>query len=224
MSLLGMAAAKDMEGFMIEPPSASPARTIRIGDRAPDFVARSTKGEIKLSAYRGRWLIFFSHPADFTPVCTTEFVGLARLKAEFAALNCALLGLSVDSLYAHLAWVRAIEQQFGVTIDFPIIEDPSMVIGHGYGMIDAASIDAMAMRSAFFIDPDGVVRAVTCYPPNVGRSAEEMLRLIAALQAVDDGKGFAPEGWQPGTALLAPPPDGSSDLPKGADWFCRTLP
>jgi len=209
---------------MIETLNASPARMIRIGDLAPDFVARSTKGEIKLSSYRGRWLIFFSHPADFTPVCTTEFVGLAGLKAEFSALNCALLGLSVDSLYAHLAWVRAIEQQFGVPIDFPIIEDPSMVIGHGYGMIDAASIDAMAMRSAYFIDPDGVVRAVTCYPPNVGRSAEEMLRLIAALQAVDDGKGFAPEGWQPGTPLLAPPPDGGGDLPEGADWFCRTLP
>ena len=209
---------------MIETLNASPARMIRIGDLAPDFVARSTKGEIKLSSYRGRWLIFFSHPAGFTPVCTTEFVGLAGLKAEFSALNCALLGLSVDSLYAHLAWVRAIEQQFGVPIDFPIIEDPSMVIGHGYGMIDAASIDAMAMRSAYFIDPDGVVRAVTCYPPNVGRSAEEMLRLIAALQAVDDGKGFAPEGWQPGTPLLAPPPDGGGDLPEGADWFCRTLP
>lgn len=202
---------------------ASPARTIRIGDFAPDFMARSTKGEVKLSSYRGRWLIFFSHPADFTPVCTTEFLGLARLKAEFAALDCALLGLSVDSLYAHLAWVRAIEQQFGVSIDFPIIEDPSMVIGHAYGMIDAASTDAMAMRSAYFIDPKGVVRAVTCYPPNVGRSAAEMLRLIAALQAADDGKGFTPEGWQPGTALLAPPPTGSSDLREGADWFCHTL-
>jgi peroxiredoxin 2/4 len=220
---MGMPLRTDTEGFMTETLAANAARTIRIGDLAPDFVARSTKGEIKLSSYRGRWMIFFSHPADFTPVCTTEFIGLAKLKAEFAALDCALLGLSVDSLYAHLAWVRAIEQQFGVIIDFPIVEDPSMVIGHAYGMIDAASTDAMALRSAYFIDPVGVVRAVTCYPPNVGRSAEEMLRLIAALQAVDDGKGFAPEGWQPGIALLAPPPDGSGDLTQDADWFCRTL-
>lgn len=209
---------------MTEAPNASTSRMIRIGDLAPDFIARTTKGEVKLSSYRGRWLIFFAHPADFTPVCTTEFIGLARLKAEFAAVDCALLGLSVDSLYAHLAWVRAIEQQFGVSIDFPIIEDPSMVIGHAYGMIDTASTDAMAMRSAYFIDPVGVVRAVTCYPPNVGRSAGEMLRLIMALQAVDDGKGFAPEGWQPGAPLLAPPPSGSADVAEGADWFCRTLP
>ena len=209
---------------MTEAPNAITSRMIRIGDLAPDFIARTTKGEVKLSSYRGRWLIFFAHPADFTPVCTTEFIGLARLKAEFAAMDCALLGLSVDSLYAHLAWVRAIEQQFGVSIDFPIIEDPSMVIGHAYGMIDTASTDAMAMRSAYFIDPLGIVRAVTCYPPNVGRSADEMLRLIMALQAVDDGKGFAPEGWQPGAPLLAPPPSGSEDVAEGADWFCRTLP
>jgi peroxiredoxin 2/4 len=209
---------------MIETRNASPARSIRIGDIAPDFVARSTMGEVKLSSYRGRWLIFFSHPADFTPVCTTEFLGLARMKAEFAAIDCALLGLSVDSLYSHLAWIRAIEQQFGVSIEFPIIEDPSMIIGHAFGMIDAESKDAMAMRSAYFIDPEGVVRAMTCYPPNVGRSADEMLRLMLAIQAVYDGKGFAPEGWQPGQPLLAPPPDGSADLPVGADWFCRVQP
>lgn len=223
MSVVGMAKHGETEGFMTETLNPSPAGTIRIGDIAPDFIARSTKGEVRLSAYRGRWLIFFSHPADFTPVCTTEFIGLARLKAEFTALDCALLGLSVDSLYAHLAWVRAIEQQFAVTIDFPIIEDPSLVIGHAYGMIDATSTDAMAMRSAYFIDPLGVVRAVSCYPPNVGRSADEMLRLIAALQAVDNGQGFAPEGWQPGKPLLAPPPSKSADLPEGADWFCRPL-
>ncbi len=199
------------------------SRSLRIGELAPDFIARSTKGQVRLSAYRGRWLIFFSHPADFTPVCTTEFVGLAGLQAEFDALDCALVGLSVDSLYAHLAWVRAIERQFKVTIDFPIIEDPSMVIGHAYGMIDGASTDAMAMRSAYFIDPDGIVRAITTYPHNVGRSAAEMLRMVAALKAVQDGKAFAPEGWQPGTSLLAPPPDGSAGLDEGADWFCRPL-
>lgn len=207
---------------MTEPNRPDLPPTVRIGDAAPDFAARSTKGEIKLSAYRGRWLIFFSHPADFTPVCTTEFIALAKRQAEFDALDCALVGLSVDSLYAHLAWVRSIEAQFGVVIDFPIIEDPSMAVGHAYGMIDAASTDAMAMRSAYYIDPKGIVRAITSYPHNVGRSADEMLRLVSALKAVEDGKGFAPEGWQPGTPLLALPPDGSKPLKEGADWFCRT--
>jgi len=208
---------------MIEPPRPNLPATMRIGDAAPDFVARSTKGEVKLSSYRGRWLVFFSHPADFTPVCTTEFVGLARRQAAFDALDCALLGLSIDSLYAHLAWVRAIEAQFGVSIDFPIIEDPSMAVGQAYGMIDAASTDAMAMRSAYFINPKGIIRAITSYPHDVGRSADEMLRLVSALKAVEVGVGFAPEGWQPGTPLLAPSPDGSEPLKEGADWFCQTL-
>lgn len=197
---------------------------LRLGDSAPDFVARSTKGIFKLSDHRGRWLIFFSHPADFTPVCTTEFVGLAKRKAAFDALDCALVGLSVDSLYAHLAWVQAIESRFGLSIDFPIIEDPSMAVGRAYGMIDENSVDAMAMRSAYYIDPKGMIRAITSYPHNVGRSADEMLRLVAALKAVDDGRGFAPEGWQPGEALLAPPPDGSAAVTTEPDWFCRTLP
>ncbi|MFC3099059.1 peroxiredoxin [Alteraurantiacibacter palmitatis] len=209
---------------MTDTPALSPARPLRIGDMAPDFIARSTKGPVRLSSQRGRWVVFFSHPADFTPVCTTEFVALARLQPQFDALDCALIGLSVDSLYAHLAWVKAIEDQFGVPIGFPIIEDPSMAIGQAYGMIDHSSPDAMAMRSAYFIDPAGVVRAITTYPHNVGRSAEEMLRLVAALKAVEDGKGFAPAGWQPGDPLLAPPPDGAAATNKEADWFCRTLP
>ena len=199
-------------------------RSIRVGDTAPDFIARSTKGEVRLSSYRGKWLIFFSHPADFTPVCTTEFVGLAKRQAAFDALDCALVGLSVDSLYSHLAWTRAIEEQFGVTIDFPIVEDPSMAVGSAYGMIDHTSTDAMAMRTAYFINPNGVVCALTTYPHNVGRSADEMLRLVSALKAVEDNKGCAPEGWQPGAALLALPPDGDAALEQGADWFCRTLP
>lgn len=209
---------------MMEPARSAETRSIRIGDLAPDFVARSTKGEVKLSSYRGRWLIFFSHPADFTPVCTTEFIALARRQAAFEALDCALVGLSVDSLYAHLAWVRAIEEQFGVAIEFPIIEDPSMVVGRAYGMIDESSTDAMAMRSAYYIDPKGVVRAMTSYPHNVGRSADEMVRLVAALKAVEDGKGFAPEGWLPGTPLLLPPSDGNDAVDRGADWFCQFQP
>ena len=111
-------------------------RPLRLGDAAPNFTARTTMGQTSLADYRGRWLILFSHPADFTPVCTTEFVALARAADRFSALDCALLGLSVDSLYAHIAWVKAIEQAFGVQISFPIVEDPSMAIGKAYGMID----------------------------------------------------------------------------------------
>lgn len=209
---------------MAHQPAPRSAGQLRLGDSAPDFMARSTRGPFKLSGQRGRWLIFFSHPADFTPVCTTEFVGLAKRKPAFDALDCSLAGLSVDSLYAHLAWVKAIESRFGVSIDFPIIEDPSMAVGRAYGMIDETSVDAMAMRSAFYIDPEGIIRAITTYPYNVGRSADEMLRLLSALKAVEDGNSFAPEGWQPGDALLAPPPESSVAVSAGADWFCRTLP
>lgn len=206
---------------MTEPPASPLQRPVRLGDPAPDFVARSTRGVVKLSALRGRWLVFFSHPADFTPVCTTEFVALAKRQRAFEALDCALVGLSVDSLYAHLAWVRAIEAQFGVKIEFPIIEDPSMAVGRAYGMIDETSADAMAMRSAYFINPEGVVRAITCYPHSVGRSVDEMLRTVSALKAVEDGNGFAPEGWQPGAPLLDLPPEDSARVGAGPDWFCR---
>ena len=202
--------------------STPPARPLRLGDVAPDFEARTTRGTLRLSALRGRWVIFFSHPADFTPVCTTEFVALARAAGQFAALGCSLVGLSVDSLYAHMAWVVAIRDRFGVDVDFPIVEDPTMAIGRAYGMIDADSADSSAMRSTYFIDPDGVIRAITSYPFNVGRSVPEMLRLLAALQAVADGNGLAPEGWQPGDALLAPLPLDGSEIAGNPDWFCQT--
>ncbi|MGQ3230300.1 MAG: redoxin domain-containing protein, partial [Blastomonas fulva] len=113
--------------------SQIPARAVRIGDLAPDFTARTTQGEKALRDYRGQWLLFFSHPADFTPVCTTEFIGIERAADQFRDMNCALLGLSVDSLYAHHAWLRAIQQSFGVAISFPVVEDPSMAIGRAYG-------------------------------------------------------------------------------------------
>ena len=204
--------------------SAPAAAAPRLGDPAPDFAARSTRGHVRLTDYRGQWVLFFSHPADFTPVCTTEFVALTRLAPRFESLGCALVGLSVDSLYAHLAWVRAIEERFGVEISFPIIEDPSMVIGRAYGMIDDRSADTMAMRSAYFIDPSGIIRAVTCYPHDVGRSADEMLRMVQALQAVEGGHALAPEGWQPGMPMLSLPPDRADGCMSAPDWFCRTLP
>jgi peroxiredoxin (alkyl hydroperoxide reductase subunit C) len=191
---------------------------LRIGDAAPDFLARTTRGDIRLSALRGSWVVFFSHPADFTPVCSTEFAELARRQADFDSLGCRLLGLSVDSLYSHVAWIAAIRELFGVEVDFPVIEDPSMAIGRAYGMIDERSADSTAMRSTFFIDPDGVVRAITSYPHDVGRSVEEMLRLLRALQAVSGGTVLTPEGWTGDGPVLLPPavrPDLSRD------WFCR---
>lgn len=199
------------------------SRPIRIGETAPDFRARTTFGERSLSDFRGRWLIFFSHPADFTPVCTTEFVALSRSAEAFEAAGCALLGLSVDSLYSHLAWIRAIQAKFDVKVPFPIIEDPSMAIGRAFGMIDDAAVDSSAVRASYFIDPEGVVRAITCYPHNVGRSVSEMLRLLQALKVTDEGEGLAPEGWQPGDNLLAMPPATSVDLETHDDWFCQTV-
>ena len=179
---------------------------------------------MRLSDYRGRWLVFFSHPADFTPVCTSEFVGIAEAADDFAALDCGLLGLSVDSLYSHLAWVRAIRQKFSVTIPFPIVEDPSMAIGRAYGMIDPQSHDSSAVRATYFIDPDGVIRAMTWYPLNVGRSVDEMLRMVAALQRTATEDVLAPEGWQPGDDLLITPPQDQHAVLAGDDdhWFHQT--
>jgi len=197
--------------------------SLRIGDPAPDFEARTTRGPVRLSDYRGRWLVFFSHPADFTPVCTTEFVALARHQDRFEAMDCALLGLSVDSLYAHLAWVRAIEDRFDVKINFPIVEDPSMAVGHAFGMIDENAADSAAMRTSYFIDPQGTIRATTCYPHNVGRSVDEMLRLLAALQLADRQDVLIPEGWQPGDDVLEIPPLSAENISREDDWFCHMV-
>lgn len=195
-------------------------RPLRMGDAAPDFEARTTKGAVRLSAFRGRWLLFFSHPADFTPVCTTEFVALAKAQPRFEAMDCALLGLSVDSLYAHVAWEKAIRTLFDVEIGFPIVEDPSMVIGRAYGMLDETAQDSSAVRATYVIDPDGIIQAITHYPMSVGRSVDEMERMVAALQAAHDGARLAPEGWRPGQPMLLP----ASSEADGADWFCRMVP
>lgn len=195
-------------------------RALRLGDAAPDFKARSTAGDVQLSDYRGRWVIFFSHPADFTPVCSTEFVELARRQDEFEETGCALIGLSVDSLYSHLAWIRALKEVFGTDIRFPVIEDPSMAVGKAYGMIDDSSSDSMTMRSTFYIDPEGVIRATMCYPHNVGRSVDEMLRLLKALQRVSGEDALAPEGWTNGQPLLTLPPENGGDIME-PNWFCR---
>lgn len=199
----------------------------RLGTAAPIFTARTTLGERSLEAYRGRWVVFFSHPADFTPVCTSEFVALARAADRFAALNCDLLALSVDSLFSHLAWQLSIEQSFGVTVPFPIIEDPSMAIARAYGMLDAVAGNSATVRATFFIDPKGVVRALTWYPLTNGRSVEEMLRLLAALQETDTSGDSTPEGWQPGAPCLAPAPltapEARTAQAGPAPWFHRSV-
>lgn len=213
------------ERFDLSPdlPSCSP---LRLGEEAPDFTARSTRGIVSLSDYRGQWLALFSHPADFTPVCTSEFVAIARAKDRFAAMGCALMALSVDSLFSHLAWIRAIHDRFDVTVDFPIIEDPTLEIARAYGMVGPNAMDASAVRSTYFLDPDGILRASTCYPASVGRSVEEMLRIVAALQRVHGGGALAPEGWRPGDDLLAVPSHDIADVlaaPPGTDWFYRPI-
>jgi peroxiredoxin (alkyl hydroperoxide reductase subunit C) len=179
-------------------------RTLRMGDVAPDFEARSTRGYVRLSEFRGRWLVFFSHPADFTPVCTTEFISLAKAYDRFMALDCALLGLSVDSLYSHLAWIRAIRDVFDVEVPFPVVEDPSMVVGRTYGMLDEGATDTAGMRATYFIDPEGIIRAITYYPLTIGRSVDEILRMVAALQATYSGARLAPADWRQKQPLLLP--------------------
>ena len=204
--------------------SLPPCAGLRIGDFAPDFEARSTIGPVRLSSFRGRWLVLFSHPSDFTPVCTTEFVALAREAAAFGARDCALMALSVDSLYSHFAWLRMIRDRFGVEVRFPIIEDPTLVIGRAFGMVSAEDSDSATVRTTFFIDPRGVIRAMTCYPANLGRSTSEMLRILDGLQAIDAEGALAPANWQPGEALLTPPTQTLDDVFAAEDptgWFLR---
>ena len=173
---------------------------------APAFTAPTTHGDISLSDYKGKWLILFSHPADFTPVCTTEFMAFAKAAPDFKKLNCELLGLSIDSHYAHIAWMRNIKENFGVEIPFPIIADLSMDVAKAYGMIQPGASDTSAVRATFVIDPDGVLRAMVYYPMTNGRSIPEFLRLVTALQTSDANKVATPEGWQPGEEVIVPPP------------------
>lgn len=171
-------------------------------DHAPDFVTRTTMGERQLSSYRGRWLVFFSHPADFTPVCTSEFIAFAKAHPQFQTVGCDLLALSVDSLFSHLAWARNIESQFGVKIPFPIAEDAGLQIARAYGMVHPAATSSATVRGTFVIDPLGVIRAITWYPMSCGRNIGELLRLVLALQAGDEHGALTPENWHPGEPML----------------------
>ncbi len=173
---------------------------------APAFSAITTHGPKSLADYKGQWLVLFSHPADFTPVCTTEFIAFAKRHRDFKDLNCDLLGLSIDSAYAHIAWVRNIEEKFGIEIPFPIIEDLSMQVAHAYGMIQPGASDTSAVRATFVIDPEGILRAMLYYPMTNGRSVDEILRLVQALQTSDKHKVAAPEAWVPGDTVIVSSP------------------
>ncbi len=155
---------------------------------APAFDALTTDGRRTLEGYRGKWLVLFSHPADFTPVCTTEFMAFAKKHKDFAARDTELLGLSIDSHYAHIAWMRNIKENFGVEIPFPIIADLNMKVANAYGMIQPGASDTSAVRATFVIDPNGVLRAMVYYPMNAGRSVDEIFRLLVALQTADENK------------------------------------
>ena len=177
----------------------------RLNEPAPEFSAQTTHGPRALSDYRGKWLVLFSHPADFTPVCTTEFMAFAEAAPQFAELDAELLGLSIDSTHSHIAWMRNIEEKFGVRIPFPIIDDLKMDVAKAYGMIHEGASDTSAVRATFLIDPEGVLRAMVYYPMSNGRSIPEFLRLLKALQTSDQYGVATPEGWQPGDKVIVPP-------------------
>jgi peroxiredoxin (alkyl hydroperoxide reductase subunit C) len=187
-------------------PDAAVPPAPRIGEPAIPFRVRTTLGERSLADYRGRWLLLFSHPSDFTPVCTSEFIAFARAHPRFQALGCDLLGLSVDSLFAHLAWVRSIETEFGVAVPFPIAEDISMALARAYGMIHPGDTSTATVRGSFLIDPAGTIRMLSYYPMTTGRSVEELLRSLAALQESDASGLSTPAEWQPGQEGVLPPP------------------
>lgn len=179
----------------------------RIGDIAPDFSAMTTKGMIKMSDFaKDKWIVMFSHPADFTPVCTTEMSGFALRKQEFTDLNAELLGLSIDSIHAHLGWVANVKEKTGVYFDFPIIADLDMKVSKLYGMLQPNESETAAVRAVFFIDPNKKIRLIMYYPLNVGRNMDEILRALKALQTADKFKVALPLDWKPGEKVILPAP------------------
>ena len=211
----------------------------RIGDPAPAFTAVTTQGEITFPAdYSGSWVILFSHPADFTPVCTTEFMTFASMQEEFAELNTKLVGLSVDGLYSHIAWLRTIKEKIefngmkDVEVTFPLIEDITMNVASLYGMIMPGEDSTKAVRAVFVIDPKGVIRTIIYYPLSLGRNFDELKRVIIALQAADALSVATPADWRPGKPVIVPPAgscgtakdrvEGKEDGVTCVDWFFCT--
>lgn len=184
----------------------------RIGDKAPSFVAVTTQGEIDFPAkYEGSWVILFSHPADFTPVCTSEFMTFASLQEKFEKANTKLVGLSVDGLYSHIAWLRTIKEKIeyrgmkDIEVTFPLIEDITMEVAGKYGMIQPGESSTKAVRAVFVIDPKGIIRTIIYYPLSLGRNFDELYRVVVALQTADAFGVATPADWRPGDDVIVPP-------------------
>lgn len=187
---------------------------VRIGEMAPEFEAQTTMGNIKLSDYKGKWVVLFSHPGDFTPVCTTEFIAFSRMNSSFKNLNVQLIGLSIDSNPSHLAWVYDIYQRTGIRVPFPVIADRSGEIARKYGMLSTVPNTTETVRNVFIIDDKGVIRVILTYPLNVGRCIPEILRIIEALQTADCNNASTPANWVPGQPIIVPKPNTFDDLQK----------
>lgn len=210
----------------------------RIGDLAPEFKAVTTQGDINFpSDYKGNWVILFSHPADFTPVCTSEFMTFAHMEDKFEEANCKLVGLSVDGLYSHIAWLRTIKDKIeykgmkDVEVKFPLIEDITMEVASKYGMMMPGESNTKAVRAVFFIDPKGIIRTIIYYPLSLGRNFDELYRVLLALQTADEFGIATPADWRPGDDVIVPPAgscgtakdrmEGKEDM-HCYDWFFCT--
>ena len=207
----------------------------RIGDKAPAFKAKTTQGDMDFpKQYEGQWVILFSHPADFTPVCTSEFLTFAVLEQQLAEANCKLVGLSIDGLYSHIAWLRTIQEKISykghknVEVKFPLIDDISMNVAKLYGMIHPGEAATQAVRAVFFIDPKGIIRAIIYYPQSLGRNFDEIYRALIAMQTADEFGIATPADWRPGDDVIVSPAascssaknrmDGKEDM-VCQDWF-----
>lgn len=222
-------------------PATEAAPMPRIGDPAPAFTAVTTQGEINFpSDYAGKWVILFSHPADFTPVCTSEFMTFASMEDEFNAYNTELVGLSIDGLYSHIAWLRTIKEKMvfrdmkDVEVTFPLIEDITMEVAKKYGMIMPGEDSTKAVRAVFVIDPQGIIRTIIYYPLSLGRNFDELLRVIKALQTADHFSVATPADWRPGERVIVPTAgscgvakdrmESTEDGIECVDWFYCTKP
>jgi peroxiredoxin (alkyl hydroperoxide reductase subunit C) len=197
-----------------------------LGEPAPDFEALTTSGMLKLSDLKGKWVIMFSHPADFTPVCTTEFMAFSGVADELQSLNVQLMGLSIDSVHSHLAWIKNVKDKMGVDIPFPIIADLDMKVAKKYGMIHPGQSSTATIRTVFFIDDKGILRAMIYYPLSNGRYIPEIIRLVKALQTSDKYGVATPANWQPGDKVVVPAPKNKAEMDKRLsegyeckDWY-----
>ncbi len=220
------------ENVMADEVASAVTRLPRLGEPAPEFEAVTTHGLLTLADFRDRWLILFSHPADFTPVCTTEFIGFAEIFPELQQLGVELLGLSVDSVYSHIAWVRNIKEKMGVDVPFPIIADLDTKVARAYGMIMPGESKTEASRAVFFIDPKGILRAMIYYPLTTGRNMAEILRVVRALQLNDAANVATPANWEPGREVILSAPATAEmaearmaeGLPGTKDWYFTKKP